>query len=123
MATELNDSDLRKACFDIARTTSWEQNDPQATSLDAIAIKAEQYREIESAHAEHLKNAGVDVNVLVSAVSYLSVHAIPPMGADMNWFSDMLDVLIQLFAPNFELGGQTSEFLITLRNAIDRNLS
>ncbi|NQT12587.1 MAG: hypothetical protein HQ582_07560 [Planctomycetes bacterium] len=47
------------------------------------------------------------------------------MGDNERWFSDMLEVLVQLFAPNVVLdsGDEIIAFLRTLRNAIDRNIS
>jgi hypothetical protein len=122
MTLSENDSDLRKACFDIARTTSWQFKDPQSTSLDAIATKAARYRELTLDHAEYLQNAGVDPNILIGIVSYLSIHAVPPMGDDEQWFNNMLDVMVQLFAPNCELDEELRGFLTLLRDAIDRNI-
>jgi len=47
------------------------------------------------------------------------------MGDDEHWFSDMLEVLVQLFAPDIVLGrdDEITSFLRTLRNAIDRNIT
>jgi len=118
----LNESDLRKACYDIARVTSWRHNDTQSTSLDAIAAKAARYQSLALDHVEYLSNSGVDPNVLVGIVSYLSMHAVPPMEDNESCFTDMLDVLVQLFAPNCEIGGEMKQFLIQLRDAIDKNI-
>jgi len=62
--------------------------------------------------------------VLVGAVNYLGIHAVPPMGDDFQWFADMLDVIVQLFAPNAVLNADDgiTVFLRSLRNAIDRNI-
>jgi hypothetical protein len=118
----VNDSELRRACFDIARSTSWKYNDPQSTSLDAIAAKAARYQELTLDNAQYLQDAGVDPNVLVGIANYLTILAVPPMGDDENWFKDMLQVLVQLFAPNCVLDDELRGFLTQLRDAIDSNI-
>lgn len=124
MAQTIDDSALLAACYDIARTTSWEHRNPQSTSLDAIATKAECYRQIALQHVDWLDQNGIDPNELVAAVEYLGIHAVPPMGDDQRWFSNMLEVIVGLFAPNFvlEKSGETIQFLRRLRNAIDRTI-
>lgn len=126
MAQAIDESGLLQACYEIARTTSWKPEDPQSTSLDSIAAKAACYKAIALDHVEWLNENGIDPNVLVGAVYYLGgIHAIPPMADDDRWFSDMLEVIVQLFAPNVVLrqdDGVTS-FLRTLRNAIDQTIS
>ena len=124
MAQTIDESDLLAACCEIARVTSWKQKDPQSTSLDSIATKAEHYKQIALTHVEWLEQNGIDPNELVAAVKYLGIHAIPPMGDDEQWFTDMLEVIVQLFAPNvvFEKGDEITRFLKRLRDAIDRTL-
>lgn len=124
MAQTINESELLAACCEIARTTSWKHKDPQATSLDSIATKAERYKQIALAHVEWLVENGVDPNELVAAVKYLGIHAIPPMGDDEQWFRNMLEVVVQLFAPNaiFEKDDEVAQFLGRLRDAISRTI-
>ena len=125
LAQTIDESALLQVCYDIARTTSWKHKDAQSTSLDAIATKADRYKSIALDHIEWLDQNGIDPNVLVGAVNYLGIHAVPPMGDDEQWFSDMLEVIVQLFAPNVVLsaGDDVTLFLRTLCNAIDRTIN
>jgi len=113
MAQTIDDSELLAACYDIARVTSWEHQKPQSTSLDSIAAKADRYKRIALEHVEWLDQNGIDPNELVAAVRYLGLHAVPPMSDDVQWFSNMLEVIVQLFAPNMvlEKGDDTVHFL------------
>jgi len=124
MGQAINESDLLAACCDIARATSWKHKDSQSTSLDSIATKAERYKQIALSHVEWLVENQINPNELVAAVQYLGIHAIPPMGDDEQWFADMLDVIVQLFAPNvgFEKDDDITQFLGRLRDAINRTI-
>ena len=124
MAQTIDESDLLAACCEIARATSWKHKDPQSTSLDSIAIKAERYKQIALTHVEWLVQNGINPNELVTAVKYLGIHAIPPMGDDEQWFTDMLEVVVQLFAPNvvLEKDDEVTQFLGRLRDAINRTI-
>jgi len=124
VAQTIDESGLLQACYDIARTTSWKNKDPQSTSLDSIAAKAAHYKSLALEHVEWLDQNDIDPNVLVGAVNYLGIHAIPPMADDDRWFTDMLEVIVQLFAPSVQLSADddVTSFLRTLRNAIDRTI-
>jgi hypothetical protein len=52
----------------------------------------------------------------------MTTHAVPPMGDDLRWLDEQLQVFAQLFAPTYELGPETRQFLTALRNAIDDQL-
>lgn len=124
MPETIDESALLTVCYDIARTTSWEYNNQQATSLDSIASKANRYKQIALEHVEWLDQNGIDPNELIGAVKYLGIHAIPPMRDDEGWFSYMLELIVQLFAPNVVLqkDDEVTQFLRRLRNAIDRTI-
>jgi hypothetical protein len=118
----INKASLQQACYDIARITSWENHNAQSTSLDAITAKANQYVEVALEYAKELDERGADPDVAIGAVRYLSVHAVPMMGDDVHWLGNMLEVIVDLFAPIYsvERGSDCIQFLKSLRDAIDR---
>jgi hypothetical protein len=66
--------------------------------IDALA---EKYYRIAHVQLQFITEQNRDPNLLVRAVRYLAhTHALPPMGKDTEWFSDMLGVLIELACPN-----------------------
>jgi hypothetical protein len=52
----------------------------------------------------------------------MTTYAVPPMGDDLRWLDEKLDVFAQLFAPTYEIGPDTRKFLMALRDAIDEQL-
>jgi len=116
-------SALRIACYDVAKTTSWQPNDPISSSPDVITSKELRFFDISQQRAlafdgEH------DPNVVARAVRYLGhMHAIPPMGDDEGWFRDMLEVLLELVMPSTEPIPEAAAFLIDVRQGVERTLS
>lgn len=120
----MDETALLRACHDAARVTLWQKDNPQATSLDATATLAAQFKALVVDHAPYLEAEGIDANVLTSCVKYLvHVHAIPPMRDNAWWLNDMMEVLVNLISPNTRLDDESVEFLRTLRDAIDFNIN
>lgn len=95
---ELDVSDLRAACYEVARGTMW---DLRPIDASIIERHAEQLFTIAQNYEDYLKQQGRDPNIIARAVRYLAhVHAMPPMSNDVRWFTSMLMVLIELVCPN-----------------------
>jgi len=118
----IDTSSLRQACFDIAQTTSWQYQDPIASSLDSVTSKANAYYAIALRFANELAERGVDPNLAVGAMDQMSSHAVPPMADDLKWLEERLDVFAELLAPSVDLTSESRKFLAALRDAIDINL-
>jgi hypothetical protein len=118
----IDTSSLRQACFGIAQTTSWQYQDSVASSLDSVTPKANAYYAIALRFANELAERGVDPNLAVGAMHQMSIHAIPPMGDDVRWMEEKLDVFAELLAPCAGLNSESRKFLTALRDAIDENL-
>lgn len=115
---KLDESALRQICFDLARATSWEPDNPIATSLDQIAPKAYDYFETAKRFSIQFADDGLDPNLIVGALHHLQPHTVPPIGEDRQWLSDALQVYAELFVPTVELDQRGKTFLIALCNAI-----
>lgn len=98
MDTSLDRDALKRACLEVAKSIAWRDgpvNDVLAASFAEILC------EEALSHEEFIVGQGRDPNMITRAVSYLAhAHAIPPMGADVSWFREMLCVLIELACPN-----------------------
>jgi hypothetical protein len=67
---------------------------------------------------------GIDRPLVSRAVRHLAqVHAIPPMGDDTRWFSEMLRAVLEIARPNAVVGDDNKEFLRDLREGIEQSLS
>src|SRR3712207_79318 len=112
----LDTNDLRQACYDVARSTGWEMDDPLSTSLDAVTPVASRYLDVALRHAQAVEADGEDPSVVARAVRFLGeVHAMPPMGEDLRWFDDMLAALLGLLEPTTALSPDARAFLLDLR--------
>jgi hypothetical protein len=95
---KLNRKRLKAACHKVAKTTMWAQQPIDAALIEALA---ERFLKIAEHHEPFIVEQGRDPNLITRAVHYLAYsHAMPPMNDDTNWFSDMLDVLVELACPN-----------------------
>ncbi|WP_223246938.1 hypothetical protein, partial [Sulfuriferula thiophila] len=95
---ELDNNALTSACFEVARSIRWKDN-----QVDEVLAKAyvELYFNVAIQHEEYLTGQGRDPNIIVRAVRYIAhKHSIPPMEGDIKEFSSMLDILIELACPN-----------------------
>jgi hypothetical protein len=120
----LDDSALMAACYDIARTTGWEPDEPISTSLDAVTPAARRYLETALPHARLLESEGFDPNIVVRASCFIAQNlAIPPMGGDDRWFGNMLEALLMLVWPGTVPTDESRCFLLDLRGGIERWLA
>lgn len=113
---KLDSDELKSACFDIARNTMWSQ---KPVDVDEITDLANRFENIARSHLEYIEDKGRDPNLITRAVRYLEhSQAIPAMGKDTDWFSEMLQALIELACPNVVLDKRAGEFLNDLEEGI-----
>ena len=66
---------------------------------------------------------GVDIPLVTRAVNYLEqAHAIPPMGEDTEWFSNMLYAVIEIARPHSSLSGEGRLFLRDMLHGVCRSI-
>ena len=99
MLPSFDNAALLEACraiaTDILRT---HLERPDVSRVDVLTARlAERAGE----HVDYVVARRRDPNLVTRAVRYLGAHhAIPPLGEDVGWFVDMLEVLIELACPN-----------------------
>ncbi len=103
---KLNRAALKKACLEVAHNILWQKGPVPVEPIEALASRL---FTIALEHEEFMVTFKRDPNIITRAVSYLAwAHAIPPMKDDTYWFSNMLEVLIELTCPN-HIGNPRSE--------------
>jgi hypothetical protein len=116
MATSDESAKLYQACFEMARTTKWSR---KPTDTDEIAALAKSFSEIAKERAEYGTELGIDIPLVTRAVCYLGqAHATPPLGDDTQWFSYMLDAVLEIARPNSALNGEGRAFLRDMLHGI-----
>lgn len=111
------DSDLRIACFDVARGLCWRHEDSLSTSLDELTPFVVELIEIANRKLRDVP-ADRDPQVVSRAVKYLANYAVPPIGPSLRWFEDSLTVLMDLAIPDPNIGRGDVEFLKDLQQGI-----
>ena len=89
---------LQAACYELARSIRWKD-----TPVDEVLARGmvDLYVKEATHHEQYLEGRGRDPNFIVHAVRYLAhVHAIPPLEGNFSWFTDSLDILVELACPN-----------------------
>ena len=120
---ELNIEALHAACLGIARETLWKSKGEKKRTVKEIEAHAAKLQVIALSHLEFIAEQGRDPNILVRAVRYLAhTHAIPPMRVDTGWFTNMLEVLIELACPNTHLPPKGKDFVADLRKGLSAKL-
>jgi hypothetical protein len=85
--------ELRKACFEVARTTKWARKPVDSAEITALADKL-----YEIAKGEVSAELEIDLPLITRAVRYLGqVHVVPPMDDNTGWFYDMLYVVLEIW--------------------------
>lgn len=114
MTATVTDDGLDAACFELARATKWEQR-----PIDADDIRRHAERLSAIAREEVYEPLGRDLALVARAVHYLTnAHAIPPMGDNTEWFSDMLSAVVEIARPNSGQDGKGREFLKDMLDGI-----
>jgi hypothetical protein len=110
--------ELQNACFNVARNTKWAQKPIDAAEITAVAEKL-----FEIAKQQVFPGLEIDIPLITRAVRYLGqVHAIPPMGDNIVWFSEMLRAVLEIARPNIGVNEENKAFLHDMREGIDRAL-
>ena len=120
---ELNTEALHAACRAVAEQTLWKAPGEKKTTEKEFEALTGQFYDIVLVQSEFVIEQGRDPNLLVRTVRYLAhTHALPPMGKDIRWFSNMLEVLVELACPNTNLPRGGKEFVTDLRRGLSAKL-
>jgi len=113
---KMNFAELEAACRDLAKSTLGSAAEPEADVMETLTHKFMQQCERQ---VDYISDMARDPNILTRAVRYIAhTHAIPPMGADVEWFATMLDCLIELAVPNAGQTPESSAFLHDVQEGI-----
>ncbi len=111
---------LRIVCLQLAKRTMW-MNRP--IDNDEIERAAEQFFHEAKTFVEEVSERGDDGAFVVDAVRYLAnSHALPSIRDSIQWFRDMLAVLVELFSPNSPPSASDKEFYRALLKALADSL-
>ncbi|WKB50555.1 hypothetical protein [Eleftheria terrae] len=115
------DTPLYKACKYLARRVLSQSG---AASSDVIETLADRFFTIAENHQDFVRHQRESDDVIEHAVRYLAdVHALPPMGTDVEWFREAMNVLIELAVPNTGLTNDAAKLLPHVQEGIAQSLA
>ena len=94
---QLDRNALNTACFSLAKCSKWERRPVDVVSIETLA---KLLADIAGHHAEYLQGQKRDPNIVVRAIRYIEHHHSYPRGDRTDWFSDVLETLVELACPN-----------------------
>jgi len=118
----MNETKLLEACFELAKDLMWEKSTApieklpeQLTELSEmtnrfVEIAKDSYYIIEDLHDAS--------DVLIGAIKYLNVHAIPPMRGNYSWFFNSLTTLLEICNPSNIVDQKNIPFLLALQKGL-----
>lgn len=107
-------TEIDQACFELAKATKWIRKPIDASEINELA---ERYAKVARSHLS--KPLDIDPSLVARAVRYIEhVHAIPPMGDDVQWFENMLQALVEIARPNTGLDQRSKPFLKDMLHGI-----
>jgi hypothetical protein len=109
------DDGLGAACFELA--LSIKITDKPVASHEARGL-AQQFETIAAGFES--KELAIDKPLLARAVLYLAhVHAIPPMGDNTEWLTNMLTAVLEVARPNTGVEEEDKQFLRDMLSGIN----
>ena len=115
------EADLFSACKTVAKQVLRQNG---AASSDVVETLAGKFLAIAEEHQDFVRKQRETDVVIAHAVRYIAhVHAIPPMGTDIQWFRDALAVLMELAVPNTGLDEEAAQFLSYVQEGVRESLA
>lgn len=112
------ENDLEQACLELALAIKIVKEPISSDEARGLAV-----RFVAIAQEFVFAPLEIDRPLVARAVRYLAqVHAIPPMGDDTQWFSNMLAAVLEIARPNTEVSEENTEFLRDMRQGIGQSL-
>lgn len=110
--------ELERACLDLALAIKVIKEPVASDDAHNLAK-----RFLTAAEDRIYPDLGRDRALITRAVRYLTnVHAIPPMGDDVRWFSEMLSAVLEIARPNVGVNEEDREFLTDMADGIKSSL-
>jgi hypothetical protein len=112
--------ELEKACFELARTAKWARKPIDSNEFHLLAARL---AEIARSRVFHGDGLVIDAQLITRAIRYLTqAHATPQADDDTQWFSNMLDALLEVARPNSGLNEEGRAFLKDMLEGIGSHL-
>lgn len=122
----MDQNKLLEVCFMLAEDLMWDKDAAPIERLpeDISELNEMTNKFIEIANQNYYQVEGLQDGdeILLGAIRYLNVQAIPPLRGNYGWFANSLSTLLEICNPNSIVGGEGIPFLLSLQKGIIKHL-
>ena len=122
----MDENKLLEVCFMLAEDLMWDKDSAPIERLpeDISELNEMTNKFIEIANQNYYQ---VEVlpdgdEILIGAIRYLNVQAIPPLRGNYAWFANSLSTLLEICNPNSIVRSEGIPFLLSLQKGIIKHL-
>ena len=122
----MDENKLLEVCFMLAEDLMWDKDSAPIERLpeDISELNEMTNKFIEIANQNYYQVEGLPDGdeILIGAIRYLNVQAIPPLRGNYAWFANSLSTLLEICNPNSIVGSEGIPFLLSLQKGIIKHL-
>ena len=122
----MDENKLLEVCFMLAEDLMWDKDSAPIERLpeDISELNEMTNKFIEIANQNYYQVEGLQDGdeILIAAIRYLNVQAIPPLRGNYAWFANSLSTLLEICNPNSIVRSDGIPFLLSLQKGIIKHL-
>ncbi|MBN9484537.1 MAG: hypothetical protein JST63_03130 [Bacteroidetes bacterium] len=122
----MDENKLLEVCFMLAEDLMWDKDSAPIERLpeDISELNEMTNKFIEIANQNYYQVEGLPDGdeILIGAIRYLNVQAIPPLRGNYAWFANSLSTLLEICNPNSIVRSDGIPFLLSLQKGIIKHL-
>ena len=122
----MDENKLLEVCFMLAEDLMWDKDSAPIERLpeDISELNEMTNKFIEIANQNYYQVEGLPDGdeILIGAIRYLNVQAIPPLRGNYAWFANSLSTLLEICNPNSIVRSDGIPLLLSLQKGIIKHL-
>lgn len=122
----MDENKLLEVCFMLAEDLMWDKDSAPIERLpeDISELNEMTNKFIEIANQNYYQVEGLPDGdeILIGAIRYLNVQAIPALRGNYAWFANSLSTLLEICNPNSIVRSEGIPFLLSLQKGIIKHL-
>jgi hypothetical protein len=122
----MDENKLLEVCFMLAEDLMWDKDSAPIERLpediSELNEMTNKFIEIANQNYYQVEDLPDGDEILIGAIRYLNVQAIPPLRGNYAWFANSLSTLLEICNPNSIVRSEGIPFLLSLQKGIIKHL-
>lgn len=122
----MDENKLLEVCFMLAENLMWKKDaapiEKLPEDISELNDMTNKFIKIAKQHYYQVEGLSDGSEIILGAIRYLNVQAIPPLRGDYDWFSNSLSTLLEICNPNSIVEINGIPFLLSLQKGIIKHL-